>query len=329
MKKSQCCGAVVWRFGNRRRKCGLCKKTWRIFSCRKGRKQIRQRPRFSYRVLTENRSLRKFSENVNINREKIRKRFHSSLNVILKKNFSPEKYLPNKEKLLAVTDALHFHSEGKDALIIIILLRPVKSDKAAVASIEILFGGETEENWKLAFENLSENLKKRIIALISDDSLGLVRYAKSKNWIIQICHFHLKSRFVRFLGKKKRIRFRNERRLAYSLVTQVASEMNNKRLGFLIREIKRLSKSNRLPKYLKIHLRGFLRNWRDYRTYLKYPKFNLPNTSNSAEAMIKIIRETLQQKRGFKTTKSLKRWLKAIQILHPIITCKRANHTPN
>lgn len=329
MKKSQCCGAVVWRFGDRRRKCSFCTKTWSIRSCRKGRKQMRQRPRFSHRVLTENRSLRKFSENANTNREKIRKRFHSSLDVLLKKNFSPDNLLPKKGKLIAITDALHFHSEGKDAMIIIILLRTIRNDKAVVASIEIMFGGETEENWKSAFESLSRGLKKRIIALISDDSLGLVKYAKINEWIIQLCNFHLKARFQRFLGKKKRIKSRKERWLAYQLVTQVAEEKNKKRLGPLIREIRKLSKNKNLSKYVRLHLRGFLRNWRDYRTYLKYPELNLPNTSNSAEAVVKIVRDILYQKRGFKTVKSLKRWIKAVQILHPIITCKRANHTQN
>lgn len=329
MKKSQCCGAVVWRFNKERRQCSVCKKTWRLHPRRRGRKQKRQRPSFSFRVLTENRSLRKFSENTNLNREKIRRRFQSSLNVVLNKSFNPENFLPKKGRFIAISDALHFHIEKKNAMIIIILLRSVKGDKAVFALSEILFGGETEENWKSAFLNLPKHLKKRIIALVSDDSLGLIKYAKTENWIIQLCNFHLKARFNRFLGKRKKIKFRNERHLAYNLICCVAEEKNNKRLGFLIREIKKLSLNKNTPKYLKLHLRGFLRNWRDYRTYLKYPELNLPNTSNSAEATIKIIRETFQQKRGFKTAKSLRRWLKAIQILHPIITCKRANHLPN
>ena len=52
-----------------------------------------------------------------------------------------------------------------------------------------------------------------------------------------------------------------------------------------IRELRRLGRRKDIPQQLRIHTRGLLRNWRDYRTYLAYPELALPNTTNAAESV--------------------------------------------
>lgn len=327
MRKSPCCGAVVWRFNQRRRQCSLCKRTWRPRSRRQGRKQKRQRPRLSYRVLTEHRSLRSLADNDHLSREKIRRRFYRSLDALSRA--SPEISLPPDEPLIAIADAIHTRCQSLKVMMPIILLRPVNEEIATLAVLDVLIGRESEFNWSLAFEKINPFLRRRIVALVSDDCLGLVRYARSQNWLLQLCNFHLKARFRAILGRKQRVSFRRERHLAWQLIQQVAAETNPYRIGPAIRELKRLGRRRDILKMLRIHTNGFLRNWRDYRTYLKYPELNLPNTTNSAEVIAQFIREMLRERRGFRTIKSLMCWLKVIQILHSKIACKRASNLPN
>lgn len=327
MRKSLCCGVVVWRFGKRRRRCSLCKKTWRAHFRRQGRKQKRQRPRFSLRVITENRSLRSLAENDHSGREKIRKRFHRSLESLIR--ISSRISLSKNEPLIAIADALHTHCEKHDIIIPIILLRPVNSEEAKLELLDALNGGESERNWRRAFKMINPEIRSRISALVSDDCLGLVKYARSQNWQQQLCVFHLKARFRAILGRKKNIKFRKERHLAWKLVNQVATETNLRKLGPLIRELRKLGRKKKILKILRIHVNGFLRNWRDYRAYLEYPQLNLPSTTNSAETIANFTKQMLRQRRGFRTTKSLKVWLKTVKILHPEVACKRANYTPN
>lgn len=326
MRNSPCCGVVVWRLNKRRRQCSLCRKTWTIRPRRRGRKQKRQQPRFSYRVLTERRSLRSFARNGYLGREKIRRRFHRSLDRLTRS--SPESLIPTGP-LIAVVDAIHANCEGLDVMIPIILIRSLYKEEAIVAVLDVRIGGESEFNWSQAFEILKPEIKSRIMALVSDDCLGLVRYARSQNWIIQLCNFHLKARFRVILGRKQRVAFREERHLAWQLVQLVASENNSFKIGFYLRLLKRLGQRQDIPKQLRIHVNGFLRNWKDYRTYLEYPKLNLPNTTNSVEAIASIIRRMLRERYGFKTIKSLKRWLKTVQILNPKVACKRAKILQN
>ena len=40
-EKSPCCRGSVWRLGERRRRCSICKKTWRVWQKKRGRKRDR------------------------------------------------------------------------------------------------------------------------------------------------------------------------------------------------------------------------------------------------------------------------------------------------
>jgi transposase-like protein len=214
-------------------------------------------------------------------------------------------------------------------MIVPVYLRPVSRNTATLIAIGILHGDESEEVWARVLDTLSESLTKRIVALVSDDSLGLARYARGRTWIHQRCHFHLAARFRAILGRRKRIQFRKERERAWKLVSFVVTEPQVWKIGLAMRELRAIGKNKRLSYFLRLRVNGFLRNWHEYRTYMMYPQFRLPTTSNAAESGGSIARSLLRVRRGFKTMRSLRRWIETIKLLHPTMTCKRTKIQQN
>ena len=330
MGKSFCCGVSARRFGGRRRQCSRCKATWSVRPRRRGRKPLRQRPQFSYKILREGRTLRGIAETTHIGRERIRRRFHKSLHAFISRMIVvPKNALTKTGPLILITDALFAQCEGEDTMIVPVYLRPVSRNAAVLVTIAVLHGDESEEAWAYALNILSASLTCRIVALVSDDSLGLARHARMRGWIHQRCHFHLAARFRAILGRRKRIRCRKERERAWQLATYIATEPKAYRVGAAIRELQELGRRKELPRFLLFRIHGFLRHWQEYRTYITYPKFRLPATSNIAEAGGSFVRELLRARRGFKTMQSLERWMRTIQLLHPTMTCKRTKIQQN
>lgn len=320
----------MWRLGKRRRQCGLCKKTWTPRPRRRGRRRKRSRPHFSYQVVRENRSLRGIAETRGVGREYVRRNFHRSLDLLLSLKLKPpEKLLTKTGNLLIIADAIFAKCSGEEIAIIFVYLRPVSRDIATLASIITERGGESECFWDKAISSLSPSLERRIVALISDNSPGLSRCARKRGWIHQRCHFHLLAGLRAILGRHKNIRYKYEREKAMRLIRLVITEPNRHKISYAIGELRKLGRRKDLPRTLRFRVNGFLRVWREYRTYINYPKLRLPNTSNVAEAGGNFGRFLLRCRRGFKTEQSLHCWLRTIRLLHPTMTCKRADHIQN
>ena len=69
-EKSPCCGGRIIHFGERRRQCASCKKTWRVWRRRRGRKKKRNNLLLVFQYLDGN--------FVSIKKEAKRKRIHES-----------------------------------------------------------------------------------------------------------------------------------------------------------------------------------------------------------------------------------------------------------
>lgn len=155
---------------------------------------------------------------------------------------------------------------------------------------------------------------------MADGHKGLVNKAKSRNWLLQRCHFHL---IAAIQGRRSRwhdSRHRKEGEYLYRLVSGILTTQDQTTLARLVNEVELIgwqTKSNQLRKVLS----GFVNHVDDYRTYLKYPEFNLPRTSNTAEAFFSLAERLCQRARGFSSIASLDRWMAALVRHRRVITC--------
>ena len=209
-----------------------------------------------------------------------------------------------------------------------VLVRPAKGDCAVICEPYVKKGTETYPGWSEALDNLPKETKSSIVALVCDGHSGLVNCARQYGWHIQRCHFHLIARLQSRRSKWRTGRHQEEGKRIYHLVDIVLTTKKEKAILKALTELEEigwLSTSPELQKYLS----GFVRNYDDFRTYLKYPELNLPKTSNAAESFIGCIQKFRQRARGFATFNSLKKWIEALIKYKKIIKCNCSKNQPN
>ena len=199
--KSPCCGALIQHWGNRRRHCACCHKTWRIRQKKRGRKSKRVNERMVIRYLEKQLPpLRVLAQQSNCKKSVLQTKLQRSLKRYIQKNQERWKRAFHQSGcLIAVADAIWYRVAGQKHTIYVILLRPIQSSRAVVCPPLILPGHEDYLSWQQAFDNLPSKFKTRILALICDGGTGLILAARSRGWLIQRCHFHLISAVQNYL----------------------------------------------------------------------------------------------------------------------------------
>jgi hypothetical protein len=191
-------------------------------------------------------------------------------------------------KLILLVDALWFRFKKERWAMYLRALRPINGDRATFLDPVLLPGRENHEDWSQIVDAMPAGAKNRIVAMVSDGFRGSSRVAKSHQWILQRCHFHLFSQLQVNRGRWKKLP-------NLKLREQICETMR-----------KILATKTHLPKYLdelfqllnrrdcprRLHAIGIelIRHHHEFRAYLTFPKLNLPNTTNSVESMNKIIR---------------------------------------
>lgn len=317
-EKSPCCNAGVRLFGTRRRQCISCKKTWRVWLKKRGRKKVR---------LHENSLIEYFKGT--FKNTKLKKRTNSAhLRSILKKFIQKTPWAPIPDgPLIVVADGL-IQLFGKDKYTIyFILVRGISGSKAFILPPYMRKGEENVVGWHEAFAQIPQNVFRSIRALVCDGHGGLVYLAKGNGWVLQRCQFHLLARiahYATFGGFRRRtnigIRVKNLAEIVLYNQDPIAiiSAIN------ALKEIKMGITSNSF----KTVISGFIKHYEDYRSYLNFPEYYLPTTSNSAESLNALIRDLQYRARGFKTPQSLLSWIIGFCKYKKIITCNPKNQ-PN
>ncbi|MBU1032903.1 MAG: hypothetical protein ABII13_00895 [Patescibacteria group bacterium] len=169
-------------------------------------------------------SLRQLSDARGVPRENLRRRLEKSMGALLKQSsFQPA---PKDVPLVAIADAFYETILDNQYVIYLILLKPIGSTKAVICP-PLIRKGDSENEWKLAFGLLSEDIKERICALVSDGCNDLRGVALERGWHIQRCQFHLLMRIRNYisatsLSRQKHISFlihtSIKTNLAYSLL---------------------------------------------------------------------------------------------------------------
>lgn len=265
--------------------------------------------------------LRILAQKRNCGKSVLQNRLQRSLKIYVQKNQEKwKKMIRRSGALVAVADAIWYRVAGQKYTIYVILLRPIESSHAVICPPLILPGHEDFLDWQRAFDNLPMAFKARIVALICDGGTGLILAARTRNWIIQRCHFHLISAVQNYLTTGPRS---TQRVYALHVMQTVQKLLRTDKLRELtpllteLIEIRCRSTSRGLRRVLG----GLLQNYSDYHAYLKYPQLNLPTTSNSAESSIQCLRDLMYRCRGFRSLTTLKCWLTASSIFKKTIQC--------
>lgn len=319
--KSSCCGAIIYRFGARRRQCSLCHRTWSIRQKKRGRKSIRVQPSFYNFASPSNESLRHKSKRLKVGREVIRRRHQVNLIHLAKlqlPTLPPGSYI-------CVVDGFTVFFQEEPWTLYLVLVRAVNGELAYVMPPYFRKGVETIRGWELAFEVLSPALISQVKAVVSDGTLGMDRYAKCQGWVLQRCHCHLLRTLYPLLGLRwHKINGKGIRLKAFQEVLVILHSQNQRAVQQAVKRLGIIAHSFECPKRFGLKLRGFLQSYRYFRNYLTYPELNLPNTTNCAENICGQITSLIRRTRSFRSPKSYFRWVIILLKQSPTICCRRA-----
>lgn len=229
--------------------------------------------------------------------------------------------------LIVIADGLIQFFKGKKYTVYFLLFRSIEGQKAFIFPPYMRAGGEIVLGWEEAFSLIPDEIFHRIEALVCDGHGGLVRLARKHQWILQRCHFHLLARIahnVSFgpLGKTRDFGIRIRR-----LVQIVLYQENISAVFLALEALEKIYKTI-TSRNFKTVISGFLNHYSDFRAYLKFPKYFLPITSNSAEFLNAQIRRLQYRARGFRTPQSLFSWIQGFCKYQKFITCRGKNQ-PN
>jgi len=326
-EKSPCCRGQIRRFGKRRRQCIICKKTWRVWQKKRGRKKSRVSMDFFIRYLEHQMpSLLGLAKRYSLSEAVLKYRLRKSRQRFIQK--TPWPSLPQGQSLIAVADAMVRYTKNGWHTFYFVLLRPAKGDCAVIVKPYIKKGAETYSGWSEALERLPKKAKSSIFVLVCDGHGGLVNCARKYGWLVQRCHFHLIARLQSRRSKWKTGRHQEEGKRIYRLVNKVLTIKKEKAILKALVELEEIGWLSSSPEIART-LSGFIRNYKDYRTYLEHPELNLPRTSNTAESFIGCIQKLCQRARGFASLESLEAWIEALIKYKKFIKCNGVKNQPN
>lgn len=288
-KKSKCCGAKIIRFGGKRRQCVACKKTWRMYPAKRGRKSLRKQDHYLIKVFCQSFSIKQLAVRSNLSVDAIYKRFRNNL---MDEVGGKRIVRIRGKKLILIIDALWQYFKGELWTLYCLSIKSVNSNKTVILDPILKPGKESSTNWNLAINQLPLGIKTRITAMVSDGIRGIETVAENNNWIIQRCHFHLLSQLQKRRGKRAATPGRLVREEIYQTAKLALIEKSKWKATRLRKRLAKLSNDPQCPYRLKMIVREFLRRFYEYRSYLEYPKLNLPTTVNVMESLNSILRKT-------------------------------------
>lgn len=319
-EKSPCCRGEILRFGKRRRQCKLCKKTWRVWKKKRGRKRKRAEKTLFRKYL--NHEIPTIYALARIRKGKSEDQRQRDLRRSLKKfvDDTPWPSLPYGEPVISVADAMMITVNKKIYAFYFVFVRRVLDTKAAIAAPYVKEGKESYEGWQEAFAALPQAVLASIYALVCDGHMGLIYLAKRKSWLVQRCNFHAIARLQGRRSRWARSRHRKMGEFLYQLMNDALTNPSEEAALDSVRKLWEISRQTS-SKNLKTYLSGFTRYYWEYRTYLQYPQLHLPRTSNSIESIIGSIRRLCNRTHGFRTINSLKLWVHALLKNKKFATC--------
>ena len=326
--KSPCCQSPIYRFGQRRRQCSSCKKTWSIRIKKRGRpiacipsnvlNQIFLE-KYTLGHLIQRRSRLKLSA--------FRHRFRQALRRFVA---GPSHQKIPSGPLILLADGLWFHFHKKPWILYLVALKSCSGKTAVFLDPILLPDKEGAFKWKHVFAAIPTEPRARIQALVVDNLNGMKLIAKQEGWILQLCHFHLILKLQIQRGRERRVlKGGNVREEIYHIIRQALETQDESCLNSLLERLIYLSQTFCGTQRIQAMVREFIQSIKYYRAYRTHPELNLPNTTNTVESMCGIIRDLLRRNRCASSPKSLLQWTTALIRLRKELTCNGKHHQQN
>jgi len=321
--KSPCCGALVRRFGKRRRQCIHCKRTWRIRKKKLGRKRTRHTKALLKRILVYGNTLAQEQRNFHgLQSVSIAARFAEALRAYMR---APAPRLP-QEPYTLIVDGVYFKFKRKEWVMYLMALKPRHSHHMYFLDPVLLRGRERLEEWYKAIDTIPPKTGKQIKALVSDGLRGFQQLATSHGWVHQRCHFHLLASLVRGKGKRRYLtRGSNVRDKILTVVRILLADKSVRKRERSRQALRRYINDPACPSYVRKHVLEFFEREHDFRAYLTHPTLNLPTTTSAMESTGRLVRKATRTAR---TPESLRMRAVAFLRLKRSVTCNGFD-TPN
>jgi len=192
----------------------------------------------------------------------------------------------------------------------------------------LLQGNECARAWRRVLATLPLEISQRIRAWIVDNVTGIRALAHQKNWVLQLCHFHLISQLQSRRGHWRRaIPGTKSRGAIYSLIRQIIDAPYKHDITLLVRQLESFLRDPDIPFRLRMIGTEFIRNIHHHRAYRNYPEWHLPTTTCALESMGSSIRERVQRARNLRTPHSLQLWVTALIRMRKSIRCHAKDST--
>lgn len=314
---SQCCGVKVCRFGNRRRQCSSCKKTWSVNQKKRGRPRLRVSSKLALRTLETAGTLRIRAIQSGLSLRQYQYRFKISVG-----NIDPDilyTKIPKSGSLILLIDGFWIKICGVRYIVYCVAVRPVNGIVAFLLPPVVLHGVETSIKWRSVIQNIPQDIYIRCKVIVCDGLTGL----HNQGLPLQRCHVHMFRVFYRFLGLKNRnVKHKVLRRNIWNTLRKAVSEPDPKLYQEHRKKLVAYSKRQECPKWIMRQLHEYLRHDDSFRTYLTHPKWKLPNTNNTMESLCALLRKRFSLSRGFRTLPAAIRWVLVLIIQKKTVVCR-------
>lgn len=323
--KSSCCLASVRRYGDRRRQCTNCLKTWRIRTKKRGRKKIRSSIHLAQGLLETDATIKQRARASGITERAYQRRVQRSLTNIR----TPDLYdrVPRNTDLILLIDGIWARTEKRRVVIYLAAVKPLNEPTAYLLPPHTYLGTETAPKWRQVIQSLPSNIQNRIRALVCDGITGMTSYSHKRGWIVQRCQFHFIKTIERFKGGTNRFVQEKELRRELYLLMRQALVVPQEQEVAIFHKIKKLAALKRCPKWVRKHAEELIRAQNEFRAHLNHPELRLPRTTGCMESTCAIVRTRLRRARGFKTLSSLHRWITGLICTKKTVTCN--SYQPN
>jgi hypothetical protein len=297
-----------------------CRHTWTIRPRKRGRRAHRTPASVLHRVFAEGFTLGQlYSKRPGVLLPGYRYRFRQALRRYVARP-SPQK-IP-RGPLVLLADGLWFEFDGMPWVLYLTALKPCRANYATFLDPLLLPGKEGASRWQQALAAIPPDATCRIQAVVVDNLPGMWRLAYERQWVLQLCHFHL---LLKLQAQRRGVRYALRggpvREEIHQLVRSALQLPDGQPLSRRLERLGHLSKGDCGTQHIQTTVREFLKNLRHYRSYLSHPCPDLPQTTNSVESMGRLLREMFRSSRAGSNPAAVLLWATALIRIRPNVNC--------
>src|SRR3989338_8911929 len=165
-----CLHPIVHGHGKRRKRCMRCGTTWTVWKKRRGRKPRKRRLADVAHAMRNQQSLTSKARRTHQTVSAVSQRYSATLASL---NRAPWPALVPSGPLLMVIDGLWFRFKGRRWTAYLMAVRSVNGEDAVFLRPVVRCEWESSEGWGRCVGDIPQDIRNRILALISDSIRGI------------------------------------------------------------------------------------------------------------------------------------------------------------